>query len=147
MDFDDIVFEAPVVALQGETLIDLLDQVGDGRVVLEREAEDDAYIGEGVASDDETQSENVSLHHGLDVGTAQCVPVMDLSLSRSPGVVDNCEMEFLWCRCAGMRGKTDSRTKNPVRLAWDYLGQLQEKESTLHDAFEILAAPSACRDC
>lgn len=66
-ELDYVVFKAPFRALEGNDLVDLVDEVGNGWVVLQRDVVDDSDLGEGVTSNDETQAKAVILHVVVDV--------------------------------------------------------------------------------
>lgn len=53
-ELDYVVFKAPFRALEGDDLVDLVDEVGNGWVVLQRDVVDDSDLGEGVSPNDET---------------------------------------------------------------------------------------------
>lgn len=61
-ELDHVIFKAPFVALEGDDVVDLVDEVGNGWVVLQRDVVDDSDLGEGVTPDDEAQTKAVVLH-------------------------------------------------------------------------------------
>ena len=63
-DLDDIVFQSPVAALEGDDIVDLLEELGDGRVGLEGNGEDDASLGQSVATHNQQKAETVAGHGG-----------------------------------------------------------------------------------
>lgn len=63
---DCVILEAPVIALQRDNVVDLLEQIGDGGVVLGLDAEDYAHLGKGVTPDDKAKPDDVVSHRGID---------------------------------------------------------------------------------
>ncbi len=59
---DDVIFQAPIAALQWEDLIDTLEQVGDCGIGVEGDIKDDSGFGEGMALGHE--AETVAVLHG-----------------------------------------------------------------------------------
>jgi hypothetical protein len=60
---DNVVLEAPVVALERDELVGLLDQVGDGGVAFERDGKDDPFFRQGVPSHDQVQPKLINTHN------------------------------------------------------------------------------------
>ena len=69
-EFNAVVFQAPIVALQGDDFVDLLQKVGDGRVGVELHGEYHADLGKRMASHYQAQAKSVVISHLVLSGSA-----------------------------------------------------------------------------
>jgi hypothetical protein len=69
-ELDGVVLQAPVVAFQGDNLVNLVQEIGDGWIVVELGHEDYSNLGQRMASHDQTEAETAGVSHRRDEAEA-----------------------------------------------------------------------------